>query len=278
LSKKKFPDKHVEMKFNDLTYNIAFVLLVVTGLYTLLYAGLAGILLCTSVALIAAAFIDQFEIVVASVVIFSLFYIFYLKAFLRKLEPFENLDTPEKILDRLAKMKGDYKQPLQTIPNPRLEPAGVYDPTIEGFEDVQPNVPKSGESAESSSAPSKRKDEVNPNQVKEVTSAVENAQNANNVEKEEFQSATNELFKIGKLPSENKNGPMLDSGSTLLKAMESFKPDQINAMTSDTKKLIETQKGLMDMLNQMRPVLADGKELLQTFSGMFGGSGMKLSL
>jgi len=56
-------------------------------------------------------------------------------------------------------------------------------------------------------------------------------------------------------------------------------------MTTDTKKLLETQKQLMGMLTQMRPVLADGKELLQTFSGMFGnsnggGSGMpfKLSL
>ena len=275
---KKFPYTHVEMKFNELTYNISFTLLVVTGIYTLLYAGLAGILLCTSFALIAAAFIDQFEIVVATVVIFSLFYIFYLKDLLRKMEPFQNLDTPEVIVDRLAKMKSGYKQPLQTIPNPRLEPAGVYDPTIEGFEDVQPNVPKAGESAESSSAPSKRKDEVNPNQVKDVTSAVESAPTGDKVANQEFNSATNQLFKVGMLPSENKDGPMLDSGSTLLKAMESFKPDQINAMTTDTKKLIETQKGLMDMLNQMRPVLADGKELLQTFSGMFGGSGMKFSL
>jgi hypothetical protein len=55
--------------------------------------------------------------------------------------------------------------------------------------------------------------------------------------------------------------------------MESFKPEQINAMTGDTKQLLETQKALMGMLTQMRPVLADGKELLQTFSGMFGGGG-----
>ncbi len=34
----------------------------------------------------------------------------------------------------------------------------------------------------------------------------------------------------------------------------------------------------MSMLNQMRPVLADGKELLQTFSGMFGGSGGPMKL
>ena len=91
--------------------------------------------------------------------------------------------------------------------------------------------------------------------------------------KEEFQSATNNLFKVGKMPSENMEGPKLDSGSTLLKAMESFKPEQMNAMTDDTKKLLETQKSLMGMLTQMRPVLADGKELLQTFSGMFGNSG-----
>ena len=83
---------------------------------------------------------------------------------------------------------------------------------------------------------------------------------------EEFQSATNELFKLGKMPSEHAEGPMLDAGSTLLKAMSSFNPEQINAMSSDTKQLLDTQKSLMGMLNQMRPVLADGKELLNTFS------------
>ena len=78
------------------------------------------------------------------------------------------------------------------------------------------------------------------------------------------------------MPSEHKAGPMLDAGSTLLKAMGSFKPEQINAMSTDTKQLLETQKDLMKMLNQMRPVLADGKELLNTFSGMFGNNGLKL--
>jgi predicted component of type VI protein secretion system len=58
-----------------------------------------------------------------------------------------------------------------------------------------------------------------------------------------------------------------------MKAMSSFDPKTISAMTTDTKKLLETQKGLMQMLTQMRPVLADGKELLNTFTGMFGGGG-----
>ena len=66
---------------------------------------------------------------------------------------------------------------------------------------------------------------------------------------------------------------MLDAGCTLMKAMSSFDPDATQKMTQDTKQLLETQKSLMNMLTQMRPILADGKELLQTFSGMFGGNG-----
>jgi hypothetical protein len=90
--------------------------------------------------------------------------------------------------------------------------------------------------------------------------------------KEEFKSATGGLFKLGEMPSENKDGPHLDAGKTIMQAMSNFDPKTISSMTDDTKKLLETQKGLMSMLNQMRPVLADGRELLQTFSGMFGGN------
>jgi hypothetical protein len=258
------------MKFNSLTYNISLVILVITALYTLVYSGLTGLLLCSSVTLIAAAFMDQFELITAVAVIFSLFYIYYLKGFLRRFEPFQNQDNAQTILGRVSKMKDEYHQIPQNLQDPRREPAGVYDPAVEGFEDVQPQVPKEGESSESKAAPAKRVNEVNPVEVEKVTSAVKKEKDST---EEEFQSATNNLFKVGKMPSENMDGPKLDSGSTLLKAMESFKPEQINAMTGDTKQLLETQKALMGMLTQMRPVLADGKELLQTFSGMFGGGG-----
>jgi hypothetical protein len=264
-----------EMKFNGLTYNISLGILLITALYTLVYSGLTGLLLCSSVSLIAAAFLDQFEIVVAISVIFALFYTYYLKNLLRKLEPFQDDNNSKAIIDRLSKMKNDYREVPQNLQDPRREPAGVYDPAVEGFEDVNPQVPKEGASQESSAASANRMNEVNPEQVKEVTSAVEGAKKKTDEEisSQEFQSATNSLFKIGKMPSENMDGPKLDSGSTLLKAMESFKPEQITAMSADTKQLLETQKSLMGMLNQMRPVLADGKELLQTFSGMFGNSG-----
>jgi Ca2+/Na+ antiporter len=258
------------MKFNSLTYNISLVILVITAIYTLIYSGLTGLLLCSSVTLIAAAFMGQFELITAVAVIFSLFYIYYLKGFLRKFEPFQNQDNAQTILNRVNKMKDNYHEVPQNLQDTRREPAGVYDPAVEGFEDVQPQVPKEGESSESKAAPAKRMNEVNPIEVEKVTSAVKKEKDST---EEEFQSATNNLFKVGKMPSENMDGPKLDSGSTLLKAMESFKPEQINAMTGDTKQLLETQKALMGMLTQMRPVLADGKELLQTFSGMFGGGG-----
>jgi len=55
-------------------------------------------------------------------------------------------------------------------------------------------------------------------------------------------------FKLGEIPSQVKNGPHIDAGSTLMKAIKSLNPDQINAMTKDTQQLIETQKSLMGML------------------------------
>jgi hypothetical protein len=78
------------------------------------------------------------------------------------------------------------------------------------------------------------------------------------------------LFKLGELPSEAKDGNYIDVGTTIMKSLSALKPDQINQMTSDTKTLLETQKSLMTMLSSMKPMLADGQQLLSSFSGMFG--------
>jgi len=77
-------------------------------------------------------------------------------------------------------------------------------------------------------------------------------------------------FKLGEIPSQVKNGPHIDASSTLMKAIHSLNPEQINAMTKDTKQLIETQKSLMGMLGTMKPMMNDGKELMETFQEMFG--------
>ena len=77
-------------------------------------------------------------------------------------------------------------------------------------------------------------------------------------------------FKLGEIPSQVKNGPHIDAASTLVKAINSLNPDQIKAMSKDTQQLIETQKSLMGMLGSMKPMLNDGKELMETFQQMFG--------
>jgi hypothetical protein len=204
-----------------------------------------------------------------------LLYTSVLRKFLLRLEPFQ--DSSEVIRDRVASLA----QPAPSVSRKKKKgPTGVYSAAaVEGFEDVQPDVPKEGASSDSSSADANPVHQVDPKEIDKITSAPpkkeatkENKENkTKDIEKEEFQSATNELFKLGKMPSEYKEGPLLDAGQTVMKAMNSLDPNTISAMTTDTKKLLETQKGLMSMLTQMRPVLADGKELLQTFSGMFGG-------
>lgn len=252
------------MRLESYTCHIALALLALTGVYTVLYSGLTGLLFSAAIGLILMAFLEPFELVVALTILVALLYTTVLKKFLYRMEPFQNPKASKEIVQRVASMaKGS------------RGPTGVYSASVEGFEDIQPEAPKEGASSESSAAAAQPIHQVDPKEVAEVTSAhqeKEKPQEKGKIEKEEFQSATNELFKLGKMPSEHKEGPLLDVGQTVMKAMNSLDPNTISSMTADTKKLLETQKGLMNMLTQMRPVLADGKELLQTFSGMFGGS------
>jgi cytoskeletal protein RodZ len=258
------------------------VLLCITALYTLVYSGITGLLFCSAIGLIVASFVNQPELIAAAVIFFSLFYLFFLKRYLKNMEPFANPN--DEIVSRIGDITSKYPHSKKVSSNSHKEPAGVYDPAIEGFQDVSPNTSKDGAPSDSSSASTAHTtNQVPSEQVKAVTSALE-GKSDEEVEKEETKSATGTLFKTGQMPSENIGGPKLDAGKTIMKAMESFDSNTIGSMTDDTKKLLETQKSLMGMLTQMRPVLADGKELLQTFSGMFGGgsngngSGMQFKL
>lgn len=122
---------------------------------------------------------------------------------------------------------------------------GLSGPFVEGFEDAKKDEP----------APASKEDEKNekPAPVKQVS-----------------KDALPQPFTLGEIPAQVKNGPHIDAGSTLIKAIQSLNPDQINAMTKDTQQLIETQKSLMGMLGTMKPMLNDGKQLMDTFQQMFG--------
>lgn len=79
------------------------------------------------------------------------------------------------------------------------------------------------------------------------------------------------MFKLGSIPADAVGGSHIDVGTTLMNALNSLKPDQVKAMTEDTRKLMETQKSLMGMLGSMKPMLQDGKQMMDTFQEMFGG-------
>lgn len=81
-----------------------------------------------------------------------------------------------------------------------------------------------------------------------------------------------ELGKKYKLPSEEDDSDYhLDAGTTFMNAYKSLKPDQIAAMTKDTQDLMSTQKQLMSTLQTLKPLIKDGKEMMDMFQGYFGG-------
>jgi hypothetical protein len=92
------------------------------------------------------------------------------------------------------------------------------------------------------------------------------------------ETANKDLPKIGvqkgAVPDDKKGAAgdnfYVDAPSTLMKAIEGLKGSQIEAMTSDTRALLETQKSLMGMLQTMKPLLSDSQEMMSTFQGMFG--------
>ena len=255
------------MNFNHTTHQLSLGIMVLTALYTLVYGGLTGLLLCSAVALLIAAFVEPFELVVAGTVLFVLFYIFYLKRYLQQWEPFQN--PSEEIAERIHNIETG----SLSVPSKKGKgPSGVYDSSIEGFADIQPDALKEGAASESSAAStSNTVNQVDERQAAAVTQAIGDSPKSS--EEEEVQSATGALFKKGKLPSENSSGAKLDAGKTIMKAMESFDPATIGNMTKDTKSLVDTQKNLITMLNEMRPALREGQQLLQTFGSMFNSGG-----
>jgi len=90
-----------------------------------------------------------------------------------------------------------------------------------------------------------------------------------------------EMFELGKkykAPSEDDDKDFhLDAGTTFLNAYKSLKPDQVAAMTKDTQDLMQTQKQLMSTLHTLKPLIKDGKEMMNMFQSYFGAEEQKAS-
>lgn len=280
------------MNFNELTNNIALITLVLYGIYALFVMGIGSVILSSAIGLIAAAFFDRLEIIAAVVVISGMVVAYLLKQQAAKAkEGFTVGADATAITGRIQKMM-----------NARVQ--GVYSPTIEGYasaynsiygsarsglggltEGFQDVAEAEGAASASTPASTERKNEVQiaigaptpTEEKKEVATAVAAVSAAAAPKDEEPFKSQAGLFKLGELPSESKEGPFLDAGSTLMKAVGALQPDQIKSMTEETKKMIDTQKNMISMLHSMRPVLQDGQQLLQSFSSIFGsGSPFKL--
>jgi len=90
-----------------------------------------------------------------------------------------------------------------------------------------------------------------------------------------------EFFEPGKkykMPSEKDDKEFhLDAGTTFMNAYKSLKPDQVAAMTKDTQELMNTQKQLMGTLQTLKPLIQDGKEMMNMFQSYFGAGQASLS-
>jgi hypothetical protein len=91
-----------------------------------------------------------------------------------------------------------------------------------------------------------------------------------------------EMFELGKkykMPAGEKEDQdfHLDAGTTFMNAYKSLKPEQIAAMTKDTQELMETQKQLMGTLQTLKPLISDGKQMMEMFQSYFGSDKASLN-
>lgn len=132
--------------------------------------------------------------------------------------------------------------------------------TMEGFEDAEENTDEEEEVV------------VQPKPVKKTEAFASKKGKApppDHGDRAEFF----ELGKKYKMPSEEDDKDFhLDAGTTFLNAYKSLKPEQITAMTKDTQELMETQKQLMSTLHTLKPLITDGKQMMEMFQTYFGSS------
>ncbi len=140
----------------------------------------------------------------------------------------------------------------------------------EGFEDKKEGTP----SAKKDDKPEEPKKTEEPAKSKEKSKFTDGpAPAAPSALSSGSEAAPTGQFKLGEIPKEEKGGFFIDQGTTLMNALNGLKPEQIKAMTADTKQLLETQKSLMGMLDSLAPMMKESGSLLNMFQNMFGKDG-----
>ena len=242
---------------------VSIFLLIVFSFYAVTAVSMGAFLFASATGLIAYGMKGRIEIATAVVIIVGvlLHMIFsYIEkkkliavASADKKEAFTN-QSDKDIIARIGKMSKGQKM-------------------IEGFVSESATKAGSANEIENGSASAQDEDEKDIPTSNESTPAPPVEPKKGKEEKKEpfgDKASTQGLFKLGELPSEKKDGPHIDAGTTIMKALGSLKQDDIKRMTTDTQSLLETQKSLLGMLSTMKPMLSEGQQLLQTFGTMFG--------
>jgi hypothetical protein len=256
------------MKVN--TDKISLGILALYGVYGIFAIPFVYFILSIAVGLIVYSTSDSIEYTVVAVLLTGVIAVLISQA--RRSEGF--VDSGPVISKRLASIRRPQK----------VAPVGVYaSGFVEGFSDLSDNaVPEPTKSdtppAAEPVAPTADKVAAAVAAVaaasKPATSTAPTTSSSSQPAKAGFKDAnaatTDGLFKLGSIPQETKGGFHIDQGTTVLNALNALQPDQVKRMSEDTQKLIDTQKSLMMMLGTMKPMLSDGKQLIDTFQTMFG--------
>lgn len=251
----------MEFKSTKITRQTAQALGGLYLVYAFFMMKFSTLLFSLALGLIVLGLLGSMEIAVAAAMLVGLLF----HALGRRKEGFQTTD-PLVVAKQLADIRArtPANVPLSTMPTSASQAQGVLASSFaEGFSDVTPTQAADAEGASSASAPASASSAPAP--AEKVTNATETTTAGFT-----GTTGTDGLFKLGELPTESKGGAHIDAGSTILNAISGLKPEQISAMTEDTRKLLDTQKSLLGMLQNMKPMLADSQQLFSTFSGMFG--------
>lgn len=244
-----------DFKFSKQTSMVSLVFFVIYFTYGVFRIPFVQYLVSIAVGGIAYGISDSFEVAIVALLVMNGIFPMISGSPLHSQQGFRvkgrsegfTSTNPSEISGRIGRMKTGI--------------SGVGSPMSEGFEDASSTDLTLSESKK----PSKNSEDVTAT-TKPAKAKAEDASGSKVQETFEDKSG---LFKLGQIPTEAKGGFHIDAGTTVMNALNALKPDQIHAMTKDTKQLIETQKSLMNMLQTFTPMVKEGKQMMDTFGTMF---------
>lgn len=243
-----------EFKFTKQTSMISLVFFALYFTYGLFRIPFVQYLVSLAVGGIAYGISESYEVAIVALLVMNMVFPMISgrsEGFVRSRKEGFMAINPAEISQRVGAMK---QRGIHAV-------RGVGSPMSEGFQDASSNDLTLSESKE----PSENSEDVTASS-KPAPAKDEDDDEKN---KETFENNSPGLFKLGQIPKETKGGFHIDAGTTVINALSALKPDQINAMTKDTKQLIETQKSLMNMLQTFTPMVKEGKQMMDTFGSMF---------